>query len=131
MQVLVIGSPRGQLYHELLRAAPASVDLIRPGERLDITDRDAVLQAVEHGRPALIINAAAYTRVDQAESEPDLAYAVNLTGVEHLIEAARQYGARLVQVSTSSALESQRSVQFSRISFDIWCALRPPRRRSI
>jgi dTDP-4-dehydrorhamnose reductase len=68
--------------------------------QLDITDRDAVSAAVRAAQPDLIINAAAYTAVDRAESEPELARAVNADGAGHLARAAAAVGARLFHLST-------------------------------
>jgi dTDP-4-dehydrorhamnose reductase len=65
---------------------------------LDVTDRDAVLAAVT-GHD-VVINAAAYTNVDGAETHEDEAYAINATGVENLAIAARAAGAKLLTVST-------------------------------
>jgi dTDP-4-dehydrorhamnose reductase len=65
---------------------------------LDITDQEAVDAAVaDHD---VIINCAAYTKVDDAETHEDLAYAVNATGAANLARAAAAAGARLVQLST-------------------------------
>ena len=100
MQVLITGSDRGQLHWELRRTAPTGVMLSVPSVRLDITDADAVRAAAETSQPDVIINAAAYTAVDTAESEPDLAHAVNELGVRNLAEAARAVGAHMLHVST-------------------------------
>ncbi|MAG57450.1 MAG: dTDP-4-dehydrorhamnose reductase [Planctomycetes bacterium] len=67
---------------------------------LDIVDRDAVLTAVRATRPDWIVNAAAYTAVDRAESEPTAAYAANAEGPTNLALAAAETGARLLHVST-------------------------------
>ncbi|MFC5503424.1 dTDP-4-dehydrorhamnose reductase [Lysinimonas soli] len=65
---------------------------------LDVTDRDAVLAAV--GGHDLVINAAAYTNVDGAETHEDEAFAINAAGIENLAVAAREHGARLLTIST-------------------------------
>lgn len=65
---------------------------------LDVTDLEAVRAAV--AGHAVVINAAAYTKVDDAESNEDAAHAVNALGAENLAVAAREAGAKLVQVST-------------------------------
>ncbi|MET1042755.1 MAG: dTDP-4-dehydrorhamnose reductase [Microbacteriaceae bacterium] len=65
---------------------------------LDVTDLDAVRSAV--GNHDVVINAAAYTKVDDAESHEDDAFAVNAVGAKNLALAAAHIGARLVQVST-------------------------------
>ncbi|KQW07873.1 NAD(P)-dependent oxidoreductase [Leifsonia sp. Root4] len=65
---------------------------------LDVTDLDAVRSAV--AGHDVVINAAAYTKVDDAESDEDAAFAVNATGAKNLAIAAREAGAKLIQVST-------------------------------
>jgi dTDP-4-dehydrorhamnose reductase len=67
---------------------------------LDIADRDAVLTEIGRHRPDAILNCAAYTDVDGAESNRDAARAANSLGVQYLAEAAKQLGSRLVTIST-------------------------------
>jgi len=104
MKVLITGSSSGQLFHELLRSAPSHADILstasQQSQRLDITDADAVKSFVSDNKPDVILNAAAYTAVDTAESDPDAAHAVNTEAVQTLAEAALSVDARLVQVST-------------------------------
>jgi len=103
-RVAVAGSARGQLFHELLRTCPADVELLplngTGDERLDIRDADAVRSAVAALAPDALINAAAWTAVDRAESEPEAAHAVNAAGAGHLAAAAAAADAHLVHVST-------------------------------
>lgn len=66
----------------------------------NVTDRDRLLYWVDAFRPRLVINCAAYTRVDDCESHPDTAFAINGEAVENVVAAAREAGARLLQVST-------------------------------
>lgn len=100
LKVLVTGSERGQLYWELMRTLPQDISLCQPDLRLDITDADSVQRALRTFRPDAVINAAAYTAVDKAESEPDVAHRVNAEGVSNLVDAAMDVGARFLQVST-------------------------------
>jgi len=67
---------------------------------LDITDEAAVRSALSAEKPDWIINCAAYTAVDQAESEPEQASLVNAKGPELLAQTAKEVGARLLHVST-------------------------------
>lgn len=67
---------------------------------LDVTDERAVTEAVQRLRPAVVVNAAAYTAVDRAEDEPERAAAVNESGVRFLATAAQSVDALLVHVST-------------------------------
>jgi dTDP-4-dehydrorhamnose reductase len=67
---------------------------------LDVTDADAVADAVARYRPDVVVNCAAWTAVDDAEAAEEQALAVNAAGAAHLAAACDQAGARLVQVST-------------------------------
>jgi dTDP-4-dehydrorhamnose reductase len=68
--------------------------------RLDVSDRLAVLTALEAIRPDVVIHAAAWTAVDACEADPDRAFAVNALGTRNVAEAARRLGAHLVYIST-------------------------------
>jgi len=113
MRVLITGSERGQLFFELHRRAPEHAQLLKPASRIDISDRGEVSRAIESLQPQLIFNAAAYTAVDKAESEPELAYAVNATGVGHLADAADKVGAHLLHVSTDFVFGPGSGLPFS------------------
>ena len=80
MKTLVLGC-NGQLGVTLAETAPDDVELVGLDlPELDISDADAVSEVCRQFAPELIINAAAYTAVDQAESEPELSQAVNVVG---------------------------------------------------
>jgi dTDP-4-dehydrorhamnose reductase len=100
MRILITGS-KGQLGYELLRTRPEGYEIIAVDiEELDITDWAHVSAFLGEKQPDLIINSAAYTAVDRAEKEPDLAYSVNADGAGNLARGAGRYGARMVQIST-------------------------------
>jgi len=100
MKALIVGS-KGQLGRGLAATAPMGVEIVGHDiDTLDITDAASVDAVVASERPHLILNAAAYTAVDKAESDEDAAYAVNATAVGLLADAARKHDARLVHVST-------------------------------
>lgn len=99
MRALVIGTS-GQLALALRRASlPTGVDLIAP-ERIDISDETATLALLDRLRPGLILNAAAYTAVDRAETEATRAFAVNAQGPETLARWCSRNGSTLLHVST-------------------------------
>jgi len=103
MRVFITGGRNGQLYGEMLRSCPAGIEIIDQGEqRLDITDEALVERLITESKPEYIINAAAYTAVDKAEEEQNIAaaYAVNEQGVVNLAQAACACDARLIHVST-------------------------------
>ena len=99
-KVLITGAD-GQLGHELQRAAPDGVSAVALSRAaLDITDAAAIEACLEQHRPTALVNAAAYTAVDRAESEEPLANAVNATAPGLLAAACREQGVRLIHVST-------------------------------
>lgn len=100
MKILLTGG-NGQLGRCLQDRFPADWQIsVTTSSELDIGDAAAVERAVLAFQPDAIINAAAYTAVDKAESEPENSARVNSAGPENLARAARLIGARLVHVST-------------------------------
>jgi len=100
LTVLLVGA-RGMLAHEVKRAAPAHVTLIeRDLPEFDITDTHAVRSAIAALAPHVVLNCAAYTAVDKAETERALAYAVNAEGVRNLAEACCAHALPFVHLST-------------------------------
>lgn len=91
----------GQIVTAIIERAPNNVEIIALGRpQLELSHRNAVLASLRHARCELIINAAAYTQVDKAESEPELAMLVNGEGAGHVAEAAAELGLPLVHLST-------------------------------
>lgn len=107
MKVLVTGAG-GQLGRAVLATAPASVELT-PQSRadLDVGDERAVESAIACSSPDVVINAAAYTAVDKAESEAEAAHRVNAVGPGLLAAACRRRGARLIHVSTDFVFDGR------------------------
>ena len=79
---------------------------------LDITDSRAVNACVEEHAPSVIVNCAAYTKVDQAETEEAAANAINGSSVELLASAANRVGALLVQISTDFVFDGSASAPY-------------------
>jgi hypothetical protein len=99
--ILVTGAA-GQVGREVVRALRgADLPFEALGrEDLDIRDRAAVHRAVQEIRPSLLVNCAAYTSVDGAESSPEAAFAVNALGARHVAEVCAGSGVPLVHFST-------------------------------
>ena len=107
MKTLVIGS-KGQLGQALAHTGPEGTEVVGLDlPELDITSVDAVSAIVRDIRPTVIVNAAAYTAVDKAESEEELAEAVNVEGPRNIAEAATEMGARLVHISTDFVFDGE------------------------
>ncbi len=100
MRILLTGS-RGQVGWELARTLSTLGEVVAlDADGLDLTDADAIRRVVGEVRPGIIVNPAAHTAVDKAESEPDLARAINATAPGILAEEAEKLGALLVHYST-------------------------------
>ena len=100
----------GQLATALMATAPSGWSVAGLARaNLDIGDQAAVDEAVNSLKPDLIINAAAYTAVDRAESEADLAFRVNHDGARHLASAASRLGARHIHISTDFVFDGRAS----------------------
>jgi dTDP-4-dehydrorhamnose reductase len=115
MKILLTGAA-GQLGHALRQKVPKGIELIatsRSGDGgagllpLDLADAAACRAAVLEHRPDWVLNGGAYTAVDQAESEPELALAVNGGAPRAFAEALLETGGRLLQVSTDFVFNGQ------------------------
>jgi dTDP-4-dehydrorhamnose reductase len=112
VRTVILGA-EGQLGHELQATAPpGSVIAALSHRELDITDERQVHDQILAHRPALIINAAAYTAVDAAESDSARAFAVNAKGAANVAEAAKLARARLVHISTDYVFDGSRRVPY-------------------
>jgi len=100
MKVLITGKG-GQLAWELEQLAPETFEVISVGrDELDITNESLVADFIAEMKLDLVINAAAYTAVDQAEKDIDTAYAVNELGIKYLAQACKKTGTRILHIST-------------------------------
>ncbi|MFA0415194.1 dTDP-4-dehydrorhamnose reductase [Vibrio renipiscarius] len=100
MKILIVGS-KGQVGAALVQQCNENITLLAlDSKKLDITDQVAVNAAVLKFDPDYIINAAAYTAVDKAETEVDLAWRVNRDGPRFLAQAAKKVDATIIHLST-------------------------------
>lgn len=106
-KVLITGAD-GQLGYELQRTVPSDYECIPTDkEQLDITNAAAVEAFISKHQPDVIINAAAYTAVDKAEEETELAIAINTTGAENLANVAKANNIQLMQISTDFVFDGK------------------------
>lgn len=107
MRILIAGS-NGKLGHECVAAMAGDHDVTGMDlPDLDIGDAASVRQAVHAVRPQFIVNCAAFTGVDAAETERDACHMINAQGPLILAETARSTGARLVHVSTDYVFDGR------------------------
>lgn len=100
MKLLLFGAG-GQVGRETLAAAPLSFEVIAPSRaEADLANPGAAAEAIFRIRPDFVINAAAFTAVDRAESEKEAAFRVNAAAAGEIAEAAARAGARLLHLST-------------------------------
>lgn len=112
MRILVTGAT-GQVGWELRRSLAGLGEVIAPTRaELDLTQPETVAGYVQALKPQLIINPAAYTAVDKAESEPELADQVNAHSVAALAAAAAQLDALLVHYSTDYVFDGRKTTPY-------------------
>jgi dTDP-4-dehydrorhamnose reductase len=107
LRTLIIGTS-GQLATELKRAQTPSLCFVA-SERVDLSGGGDLLQTLDRLRPALILNAGAYTAVDRAESERERAFELNATGPGLLAEWCERSGAALIHVSTDYVFDGAKA----------------------
>ena len=108
-RILLIGAA-GQVGQELQKTLPPLGEVVSISRNaLDLTQADRIRQIIQDVQPGLIVNAAAYTAVDKAETELDLAKAINAAAPTVMAEAAQQIGASLIHISTDYVFDGQKN----------------------
>ena len=111
-RILLIGK-NGQVGHDLQRLLPAYGELTAVDrQQLDLAAPDAIRRGVQEIRPQIIINAAAYTAVDQAEKDELAARAINAIAPGILAEQAKQVGAALIHYSTDYVFDGTKTTPY-------------------
>jgi len=107
--ILVTGGS-GQVGGTLVRIAKArGIEVEAPGrDKLDLTDARSILSAFDNARWSAVINCAAYTAVDRAESEPEIAHLINTVAPGILAQSAECHGIPIVQVSTDYVFDGNK-----------------------
>jgi dTDP-4-dehydrorhamnose reductase len=108
MKVLLTGA-NGQVGWEIVRRATNHQLLALTHRELDITHSQVVQHTVKESGADIVINAAAYTAVDQAEQEPDMAFAVNRDGPANLAATCAQLGIPLLHLSTDYVFDGSKA----------------------
>ncbi|SKB74212.1 dTDP-4-dehydrorhamnose reductase [Salegentibacter holothuriorum] len=110
MKNILVTGAKGQLGSEIREIASQYPDFtfgFTDIAELDITDKNAVVQFIVDNNIDIIINCAAYTAVDKAESEPELAEKINNTAVKYLAEVAKKYCSSIIHISTDYVFDGK------------------------
>jgi dTDP-4-dehydrorhamnose reductase len=110
--VLITGK-NGQVGGELVKLLAPLGEVIAPArETMDLTNIESIRRIIRAAKPQWIINSAAYTAVDKAESEQELAYAINAEAVKVIGEEARRIGAGVIHFSTDYVFDGTSSAPY-------------------
>ena len=108
MKVLLTGGS-GQLGKSILKTKPEKIKIFVPNKiELNLTSKDSIFEAILKYKPDWIINCAAYTNVDKAESEKDIAFKINALAPKYFAEALNIYGGNLLQISTDYVFDGRK-----------------------
>ena len=112
MKILITGA-KGQLGNKLIEILGTRHELLlTDSDTMDIMDSNATNEKILGEKPDFIIHAAAYTKVDQAETDRDLAYKINATGTKNVAEAAKKNGVTLIYISTDYVFDGEASTPY-------------------
>jgi dTDP-4-dehydrorhamnose reductase len=111
-RILITGSS-GQVGEALTRTLAPLGQIFAPGRsELDLSDSNSIRKVMREFQPRWVVNAAAHTAVDKAESEPELAFAINATAPEVFAEEAKRIGSVLIHFSTDYVFDGSKSTPY-------------------
>jgi len=110
---LAVTGKNGQVVSALQALASAELEIVALGRpELDLAQPETVLTALREAKPDVVISAAAYTAVDKAESEPDIAFAVNRDGARAVAHAASDLGIPIIHLSTDYVFDGAKATAY-------------------
>jgi dTDP-4-dehydrorhamnose reductase len=111
-KVLLIGA-NGQVGQELQLTLPQLGEVISVSRtELDLTNSEKISCLIEEIHPDYLVNAAAYTAVDRAESEPELAQAINATAPKVMAELSEKFGIKFLHISTDYVFDGRKNTPY-------------------
>ncbi len=111
-KILLIGS-QGQVGQELKKTLPQTGEVISVTRtELDLSDPGVIVEVIERIKPDFIVNAAAYTAVDKAQSEPEIARKINAQAPAVMAKASKNIGATLLHISTDYVFNGQKNTPY-------------------
>ncbi len=112
MKILIIGSD-GQLGTDLCKVIPKEEQIPLTIKDIDITNKDNTFEVIKKHLPDVVINTAAYHRVDDCEVHPELAFQVNDSGVGNVAEACQAIDSALVHISTDYVFSGDKNTPYT------------------
>ena len=110
---LAVTGKNGQVVSALQALAGPDLEIVALGRpELDLARPDTVFKALRDAKPDVVVSAAAYTAVDKAESEPDIAFAVNRDGAKAVARAANDIGVPVIHISTDYVFDGTKTTAY-------------------
>ncbi len=110
---LAVTGKNGQVVSALHALAGPGLEIVALGRpELDLARPDTVFKALREAKPDVVVSAAAYTAVDKAESEPDIAFAVNRDGAKAVARAANDIGVPVIHISTDYVFDGTKATAY-------------------
>lgn len=110
---LAVTGKNGQVVSSLQALAGPDLEIVALGRpELDLSRPDTVFNALREAKPDVVVSAAAYTAVDKAESEPDIAFAVNRDGAKAVARAAKDIGVPIIHISTDYVFDGTKTTAY-------------------
>jgi len=116
MKILITGI-NGQVGHALMHELTDHELIGLTRKECELTNPDQIKQVIDHHQPELIINPAAYTKVDQAEDEPELAFRINRDAPRVMANKAREYDIPIIHFSTDYVFDGQKELPYTEEDF--------------
>jgi dTDP-4-dehydrorhamnose reductase len=119
-RTILLTGRTGQVGSELLRLLPQIGEVVAPDRNeLDLLNRDSIVRAVREIRPELIVNAAAFTAVDAAETQKTAAHAINADAPGVLAQEAKKIGAAVVHYSTDYVFDGSKRAPYEEVDIAV------------
>ena len=121
MKILITGS-NGLLGNDCKQVLRHEHDVVAcNSQEMDITDEKAIHEALNENNPDIVVNCAAYTKVDACESQKELAWKINVDGTRRIALGASEHGSKLIHISTDYVFDGRKSLPEPYVEDDEQC----------
>jgi len=121
VKILITGS-NGQLGSDCKKVLRREHEVVAcNSQEMDITDKEAIQETLNENNPDIVVNCAAYTKVDACESEKELAWKINVVGTQRIALGASEYGSKLIHISTDYVFDGRKRLPEPYVEDDEQC----------